>query len=58
MATPSQNYFNLGNIKAMVKMLLSSLELTMLIISFLSTNLKIALETQQTDLQKAFNDKK
>ena len=49
MITPSQNYFNLGNTKTMTKMLLPSLELTILIISFLSTNLKIALKTLQIE---------
>ena len=33
----------------MTTMLLTSLELTILIINFLSTNLKIALRTQQTE---------
>ena len=49
MITPSQNYFNLGNMKTMTKMLLPSLELTILIISFLSTNLQIALKTLDTE---------
>ena len=45
----SQNYSNLGKRKAMTKMLLPSLELTILIINFLSTNLKITLKTHQTE---------
>ena len=49
MIPPSQNYFNLGNTKAMTKMLLPSLELTILIINFLSTSLKIALKTLQIE---------
>ena len=49
MITPSQNYFNLGNTKTMTKMLLPSLELTILIINFLSTSLKIALKTLQIE---------
>ena len=49
MITPSQNYFNLGNTKTMPKMLLPSLELTILIINFLSTSLKIALKTLQIE---------
>ena len=47
--TPSQNYFNLGNTKKMAKMLLPSLELTIRIINFLSTSLKIALKTLQIE---------
>ena len=47
--TPSHNYFNLGNTKTMTKMLLPSLELTILIIHFLLTNLKIALKTLQIE---------
>ena len=47
MITPSQNYFNLASTKTMTKMLLPSLELTILIINFLSTSLKIALKTLQ-----------
>ena len=43
--TPSQNYFNLGNTKTMPKMLLPSLELTILIVDFRSTSFKIALKT-------------
>ena len=44
MITPSQNHFNLENMKKMTKMSLPSLELTILIINFLSTNLKTALK--------------
>ena len=47
--TPSKNYFNLGNTKTMRKMLLPSLGLTILIINFLSTSLKIALKTLQIE---------
>ena len=47
--TPSQNHFNLGNTKQMSKMSLPSLELTILLINFLSTNLKIALKTLQKE---------
>ena len=49
LTSPSQNYFNLGNTKTMTKMLLPSLELTTLIINFLSTNLKIAFKTLQIE---------
>ena len=49
MITSSQNYFNLGNTKTMTKILLPSLELTILIINFLSTSLKIALKTLQIE---------
>ena len=49
MVTPLQNYFNLGNKKIMTKMLLPSLELTILVINFLSTNLKIALKILQIE---------
>ena len=49
MTTVSQNYYNLGNTKAMTKMLLPSLELTIVTINFLSTNLKIALKTLQIE---------
>ena len=54
MITPSQNYFNLGNTKTMKKMLLPSLELTILIINFLSTYLKIALKTLQIEKSKKY----
>ena len=53
-----QNYFNIGNTKVMTNILLPSLELTILIINFLSTNLKIALKTLQIELQNPFHDKK
>ena len=49
MITPSKNYFNLGITKTMTTMLLTSLELTILIINFLSTNLKIELKTLQIE---------
>ena len=49
MITPSQNYFNLGNTKTMTKMLLPSIELTILIINFLSTSLEISLKTLQIE---------
>ena len=49
MITPSQNYLNLANTKRMTKMLLPSLELTILIINFLSTSLKTALKTLQIE---------
>ena len=49
MVTPSQNYFILGKTKTMTKMLLPSLELTILIINFVSTNLKIPLKTLQIE---------
>ena len=52
MITSSQNYFNLGNTKTMTKILLPSLELTILIINFLSTYLKIALKTLQIEKSK------
>ena len=42
----------------MTNILLPSLELTILIINFLSTNLKIALKTLQIELQNRFHDKK
>ena len=45
MTTLSQNSFKLENRKTMTKMLLPLLELTILIITFLSTNLKIYLKT-------------
>ena len=45
-----QNYFNLENTKPVTKiMLLPSLELTILIIYFSSTNLKTALKTLQVE---------
>ena len=49
MINPSKNHFNLGNTKTMTKILLPSLELTILIINFISTNLKIALKTRQIE---------
>ena len=49
MITLSQNYFNVRNTKTMTKMLLPSLELTIRIINFLSTSLKIALKTLQIE---------
>ena len=49
MITPSQNYFKLRNTKTITKVLLPSLELAILIINFLSTNLKIALKSLQTE---------
>ena len=46
MTTLSQNYFNLENTTAMTyKILLPLLELTILIINFFSTNIKIALKS-------------
>ena len=44
MTTLSQNYINLGNIKLITKVLSPSVELTILIINFLSTNLKTPLK--------------
>ena len=65
MSTPSQNYFNLGKTKTMTEILLALLEHTMLIFSFLSTNLnlEIALKTLQIEnikkkKKKKINDKK
>ena len=49
MITPLQNYFNLGNTKTMKKMLLPLLELTILIITFVSADLKIALKALQIE---------
>ena len=61
MTTPSENYFNLGKTKTMTEILLALLERTMVIFSFLSTNLnlEIALKTLQIDnIKKKINDKK
>ena len=60
MTTPSQNYFNLGKTKTMTEMLSALLERTMLIFSFLSTNLnlEIALKTLQIENIKKKKKKK
>ena len=53
MATLSQNYFNLGNTKAMKKLPLPSLELTILQITvFLSTKLKNVYKKKQIENKK------
>ena len=49
MTTLSQNSFKLENRKTMTKMLLPLLELTILIITFLSTNLNIDLKTLEIE---------
>ena len=59
MTPPSQNYFNLRIIEAMTKMLLPSLELTILTIMFFYGKFKNCIKnTKNRELQKAFNDKK
>ena len=53
MTTLSQNYFNLGNTKAMTKLPLPSLELTILQITvFLSTKLKNVYKKKQIENKK------
>ena len=53
MTTLSQNYFNLGNTKAMKKLPLPSLELTILQITvFLSTKLKNVYKKKQIENKK------